>query len=253
MSMLSKLTILAKKAINDKGSRNVSRGSGRTGWRAIVRSAADAVTGDSGTRKTGAAVTRSGETSPHGPDARGVRTSSPSADPRTRAELPAQERPGSSEVDDLARAASRTEAVRPGFMRGLLARAGGGAGGGADGGAGIGRGALFGGAVAGAGLAAGGILAAVAGGAIISSTAGPLLDEAASLGLDFEALAGGIDLTGIAGGIGLEGLSGSVDGLEAAVAESAGGVGEQISGLGDRISELGSQFTIPGLGDLFGR
>ncbi|MET3770018.1 hypothetical protein ABIB15_002722 [Marisediminicola sp. UYEF4] len=153
---------------------------------------------------------------------------------RMRADLPDHEHPRTSGADDLARAAARTEAGRPGFLRGLLARAGG-----QDSRSvgGIGRGALLGGAAAGAGIAAGGVLAAVAGGAVVSSVAGPLLEQAASFGVDFDALASGIDL---------EGLTGGADGLAASA-------GETVSGFGDQLSEFGSDFNLPGLGDFFGR
>ncbi|MCY7405582.1 MAG: hypothetical protein LH475_13335, partial [Cryobacterium sp.] len=144
------------------------------------------------------------------------------------------ERPRTSGADDLARAAARTEAGRPGFLRGLLARAGGHDSRSVGG---IGRGAMLGGAAAGAGLAAGGVLAAVAGGAVVSTVAGPLLEQAASFGVDFDALAGGIDL---------EGLTGGVD-------ELAASAGETVSGLGDQVNEIGSDFNLPGLGDIFGR
>ncbi|WP_236966749.1 hypothetical protein [Marisediminicola antarctica] len=153
---------------------------------------------------------------------------------RMRAELPAHERPGTSGANDLARAAARTEASRPGTLQGLLARAG---GHNARSAGGIGGGALLGGAAAGAGLAAGGVLAAVAGGAVVSSVAGPLLEQAANFGVDFDALASGIDLEGLTGGMG----------------ELAASAGETVSGLGDQLSEFGSDFNLPGLGDFFGR
>lgn len=147
---------------------------------------------------------------------------------RMRRELPPTEQPRSGSTDDLARAATRSELLRPGSIRGLLGRAGG-----------SGRG--IGGAVAGAGvgLAAGGILATIAGGAVLSSVAGPLLEQAAGLGVDLDALAGDIDLGAITG-----------------VDELASGVGDRVSGVGDAIGNLGeqaSEFQLPDLGDLFGR
>ncbi|SDY53831.1 hypothetical protein [Herbiconiux ginsengi] len=195
-------------------------------------------------------------------------------DERMRAELPGHEQPRSSQPDDLARAATRTEMARPGLLRGLLARVGGAPRASAASAASVGRrapgvrpgmrgaagGALAGGAVAGAGLAAGGMLAAVAGGAVVSSVAGPLLEQATNLGVDFDALAGAIDLEaltdgvggveGLAGGVegltggGVDGLAGGMDGLAGGVDELAAGAGETISGLGDQV---------PGLGDLFRR
>ncbi|MGD8166101.1 hypothetical protein ACEXOS_002670 [Herbiconiux sp. P16] len=185
-------------------------------------------------------------------------------DERMRAELPAHEHPRSSRSDDLARAATRTEMGRPGVVRGLLARAGGGRGATGSHSRAGGAGAM-GGAVAAAGLAAGGMLAAVAGGAVVSSVAGPLLEQATSLGVDFDALAGAVDLEGLTGGLdglaggvegltgGVEGLSGGVDELAAGAGETVSGLGDQVSGLGDQVRELASGFEIPGLGDLFRR
>jgi hypothetical protein len=149
---------------------------------------------------------------------------------RMSAELPAHERPRSAEAADLARAAARTQASRPGMLRGLLARAGGGRGR-------TGRG----GAMAGAGLAAGGVLGAVAGAAVVGSVAGPLLEQAAGFGVDFDALAGNVDLDAISGGI--DGIAGDI----------ASGIGDEVTGAGERIADLGSGFDLPGLGDLFGR
>jgi len=286
MSMFSKLTGLAQKALDKSGSSNGSANAGKSDWRATVRNAADALTGDGRTPESGRAVGGSAEPSYPRPAAADARTTEPrrsdsaassggietadraaiarydyllkTADPqqieqahreaferltpsqrdqiqqRMRAELPAHERPRSSGADDLARAAARTEAGRPGVLRGLLARAGG-----RDSRAvgGIGRGAMLGGAAAGAGLAAGGVLAAVAGGAVVSSIAGPLLEQAGNFGVDFDALASGIDL---------EGLTGGVD-------ELAASAGETVSGLGDQVSEFGSGFSIPGVEDFFGR
>jgi len=268
MSMFSKLTGLAQKALGNSGSSNQSGNAGQTDWRAIVRNATDALTGDGHQAAPSAHSTPSGRSDPSATS--GVVDNADraaiarydyllkTADPhqieqvhreaferltpaqrdqiqqRMRAELPAHERPGTSGADDLARAAARTEAGRPGFLRGLLARAGGHDSRSVGG---IGRGALLGGAAAGAGLAAGGVLAAVAGGAVVSSVAGPLLEQAANFGVDFDTLASGIDL---------EGLTGGVD-------ELAASAGESVSGLGDQVSEFGSDFNLPGLGDFFGR
>ena len=138
---------------------------------------------------------------------------------RMRAELPPYEQPASAAPADLARAAARSEAMQPGRMRGLLARAGGTA------------------ALAGAGVAAGGMLAVVAGGAVLSAVAAPLLEQAAGFGVDFDAIAQGVDLDAVTGG--------AMD----AAGEQLSGVGEQVSGFGDVLSDFG----LPGLGDFFGR
>ena len=279
MSMFSKLSGLAQKALDKSGSSNRGATGGQTDWRSVVRSAAGALTGDGRATDAGGPVGRPADPSTGHPAQSTVQSGRSeagadtqadraaiarydyllqTADPhqveqvhreaferltpaqrdqiqqRMQAELPAHERPRTSGADDLARAAARTEAGRPGVLRGLLARAGGqhtrSAGG-------VGRGAMIGGAVAGAGLSAGGVLAAVAGGAVVSSVAGPLLEQAANIGVDFESLASGIDL---------EGLTGGVD-------EIAGSAGEAVSGLGDQVSEFGSGFTLPGLDDFLGR
>jgi hypothetical protein len=335
MSNFSRLLGLAQKALDKTSSSTPDARGGQGDWRSVVRSAAEALTGDgrpgasgpaaSGPVATGPVASAPGTTtttpasaatapaasSTAAASARGaqgadidpadraaiarydylLQTADPhqieqvhreafarltpaqraQIDERMRAELPAHEQPRSSTPDDLARSATRTEMGRPGFLRGLLARAGGGGtpGPGSRSGGVMGAGArsgAIGGAVAGAGLAAGGMLAAVAGGAVVSSVAAPLLEQAAGLGVDFDALAGAVDLEGLTGGIeglaaggieglagGVEGLSGGVDEVAAGAGETVSGLGEQVSGFGDRVRELGSGFEIPGLGDFFGR
>lgn len=150
---------------------------------------------------------------------------------RMDAELAPGERPTSSSPGDLARAAGRTEAARPGRMRGLLSRV-----------RGMGPAGVLGGAAVGA-------LGVVAVGAVGSAVAAPLLEQAAGLGVDFDALAQGVDLEAIASGLGAEELTGAAEGL-------AGSAGEAVSGLGDAASEWGQKLGdlgIPGIGDLFGR
>ncbi|MEY2848086.1 MAG: hypothetical protein RI885_751 [Actinomycetota bacterium] len=284
MSMFSKLAGLAHKALSESGSGQ-KPGSGQrpgggqtTDWRAMVRTAADALTGDG---RTDPAQGRDQAPAPsqtardHGARSAAAPLSDAdraaiarydyllqTADPhqieqvhreafhrltpaqreliheRMSAELPEHERPRSSGTDDLARTAARTEAARPGMLKGLLARVGAGTSRGGSAGSGAGRAALIGGA----GLAAGGLLGAVAGGAIVSSVAGPLLAQAMDFGVDFEALGAGLDIESL----GLDGLTGGVD-------ELASTAGDSVSGFGDQISELGSDFRLPGLDDLFGR
>jgi len=154
---------------------------------------------------------------------------------RMRAELPPHERPASASADNLARAAGRAEAAKPGRMRGLLSRVRGG-----------GRGLGAAGAVGGAAV---GVLGAVAGGAVLSTVAGPLLDQAASLGVDFTALAEGVDLEAIAAGIDVEGFAGAAEGVVGSAGEAVSGLGETASGWGDKLGELG----LPDIRDLFGR
>lgn len=141
---------------------------------------------------------------------------------RMRQELPAHERPQSPSPLDLAWAATRAERMRPGRMRGLLARTGGSSD--SIGGSGIAGGALIG----------------VAGGAIASAAAAPLLEQAIGLGVDFDALANMIDLASIAGSIG----------------GFAGGAGEAGPGLGRQTGAFGGGTGNPGsfsIGDLFKR
>lgn len=113
-----------------------------------------------------------------------------------------------------------------------------------------GRGGLIGAGVVGAG----GLLAAVAGGAIVSAVAGPLLAQAGQLGVDFAGLAEGVDLDALASGVDLETLAGGVD--LGAAGDWAGGAQDAVSGLGDQVGGLGerlSNFDIPGFGDFLGR
>ncbi|WP_243224704.1 cation-transporting ATPase [Microbacterium sp. CIAB417] len=141
---------------------------------------------------------------------------------RMRSEFAPGERPASSSPDDLARAAGRAEALRPGSMRGLLSRVGG---------AGVGGAAVV------AGGAALGVLGAVAAGSVLSAAAGPLLEQATAMGVDFVGLAEGVDVESLAGG----------------ADELLGSAGETVSGLGDSVSEWGSALGDFGLGGLFGR
>ncbi|BAJ76279.1 cation transport ATPase [Microbacterium testaceum StLB037] len=98
-----------------------------------------------------------------------------------------------------------------------------------------GRGGLLGAGVVGAG----GLLAAVAGGAVVSAVAAPLLDQAGQMGVDFAGLAEGVDLTALAEGAGVgEWIGGAQDAVT--------GVGEQVGGFGEQLSNV----EIPGFGDL---
>ncbi|WP_345150365.1 hypothetical protein [Arthrobacter ginkgonis] len=123
--------------------------------------------------------------------------------------LPPAERPRSAEPFDLARAATRAEVSRPGFMPNLLSRS-----------SGTGRAV---GAGAAGGLAAGmagGLLAGVAGAFIGTAIAGPLLDGFSGIG---EGLAGaGEELMG-AGGEALA-AGGDLIGEGTGMVEEAGGL-----------------------------
>ncbi|MBG6056179.1 hypothetical protein IWX81_002611 [Salinibacterium sp. CAN_S4] len=282
MSMFSKLTGLAQKALDKSGSSTPGGSSGQTDWRAIVRTAADTLTGDGRNsdqvrqpepqyRRSAAPPAQAGAASPSAPLSSADRAAIArydyllqTADPH-QVELvhreaferltPAQREQIQQRMTaelpahehprtSTADDLARTAARTEASRPGVLKGLLARAGGGA--GRGVGRGALIGGAAAGAGFAAGGVLTAVAGGAILSSVAGPLLEQAANIGVDFESLANGIDLESIAGGVNLDGLTGGVD-------ELATSAGDTVSGLGDQVSEFGSGFTLPGLDDLFGR
>ncbi|MFE5407496.1 cation-transporting ATPase [Microbacterium sp. NPDC056569] len=151
-----------------------------------------------------------------------------------RSELRPGEQPRSAEAPDLARAAARTEAMRPGAMAGLLARVGR-RGRGASAGGGMARNAAL--------VGVGGMLGAVAGAAVVSTVAVPLLAQAATMGVDFDAIAGSLDLEAIAGGVDLGGAGDLVSGAS----EQLAGAGEAVTGLGEQLSN----FELPGLGDLF--
>lgn len=146
---------------------------------------------------------------------------------RMDAEFAPHERPRSDAPADLARAAGRAEAQRPGRMSALLARAG--------------RGGLVGASV----IGAGGLLAAVAGGAIVSAVAAPLLAQAVNAGVDFAGLAEGLDVEALASGLGADAFGDVAGGAQDALS----GAGEGLSGIGEQISG----FELPGLGDFFGR
>ena len=271
MSRLSKLIGMAAKALDNQGGSAGSSSS--PNWQGLVRSAADALTGDARSASAGtpgvppaagaAPMNRRPSTTPPSAGATGARPSEAdraaiarydylmqTADPhqveqihreafsrltpqqrqqiesRMRTEFPPAERPRSAAPDDLARAAGRAEALRPGRMRGLLGRVGGGA------------------AMVGAGGLAVGVLGSVAAAAVVSSVAAPLLEQAAGFGVDFDALADGVDLSSIAEGVDVSGLAEGAEGL-------VGGAGDAVSGLGDQVSNLGDSFGA--LGDLFGR
>ncbi len=278
MVSFSRLFDLASRAAGKAAPSSPTPGaSGGKDWRDMVRSAADAVTGDRGvSTPPPAASRRPASAAPDGryapPAASRPSSALPAADraaiarydyllrtadpdsveqmhreafarltpaqrahvkERMDADLAPQERPRTATADDLARTAARAEAVRPGRMSGLLARAG--------------RGGLIGAGVVGAG----GLLAAVAGGAVVSAVAAPLLAQAGQLGVDFAGLAEGVDLEAMASGVDLTTLA---DG--AGLSEWAGGAQDAVSGAGEQISGFGeglSNLDIPGFGDFLGR
>lgn len=272
MSKFSRLFDLASRAVDKAASSRPASPTGSGGgkdWRDLVRTAADAVTGDR--RDAPGSPSPSPTTIPaapadrYAPPAAGatsltaadraaiarydylLRTADPDQVERLHREsferlTPAQrahvrgrmdaefaphDRPRSDAPADLARAAGRAEAQRPGRMSALLARAG--------------RGGLVGAGV----IGAGGLLAAVAGGAVVSAVAGPLLAQAMASGVDFAGLAEGLDVEALASGIGADAFGDVAGGAQDAIS----GAGEGLSGLGEQISG----FEIPGLGDIFGR
>lgn len=124
-------------------------------------------------------------------------------------QLPATERPVSDQPQDLARAATRAEVSRPGFMEKIL-------------GSGSGRSRMAGGLAAGAGGLGVGLLGGVAGAFIGTAIAGPLLEGFSGIGDEFGSIADGFG----------ESLSGAGDQISAA--------GE--SGLGDFLGGSGGDF-----------
>ncbi|CAH0232216.1 cation-transporting ATPase [Microbacterium sp. Bi128] len=272
MSKFSRLFDLASRAV-DKASTSrpaSSTGSGGgTDWRDLVRTAADAVTGDrrdapaAPPAASSATPAASGHRyAPPAPDAAALtsedraaiarydyllRTADPDQVERLHREAferltPAQrahvrgrmdaefaphDRPRSDAPADLARAAGRAEAQRPGRMSALLARAG--------------RGGLVGAGV----IGAGGLLTAVAGGAIVSAVAAPLLAQAVNAGVDFAGLTEGLDVEALASGLG----AGAFGDVAGGAQDALSGAGEGLSGIGEQISS----FELPGLGDFFGR
>ncbi|MET4053066.1 hypothetical protein ABID81_002438 [Frigoribacterium sp. PvP054] len=152
---------------------------------------------------------------------------------RLSAEVPAGERPASSEPADLARAATRGETAHPGLMKRVLGSTGGKVAAGAAVGAGV------------AGVA--GLAVAVAGAAAVSSVALPLLGDAVASGIDFDQLTNGFGFEG------LDGLTAGGEEYLGGLGEQVGGLGEQVGGLGDQLGSLGEGFRLPGLGDFFER
>ncbi|MCO1337493.1 hypothetical protein BJH93_01075 [Kocuria polaris] len=120
-------------------------------------------------------------------------------------QVPASERPASDRPQDLARAATRAEVSRPGFMEKILGR-------GVSGRSGMGG--MAAGAAGGLGA---GLLGGVAGAFIGTAIAGPLLDGFAGVGEEFAGAAEGLS----------DGFAGAGDELAAAgegLTDHAGGM-----------------------------
>ncbi|MDF2920879.1 cation-transporting ATPase [Microbacterium sp. NPDC086615] len=100
-----------------------------------------------------------------------------------------------------------------------------------------GRGGLVGAGVVGAG----GLLAAVAGGAVVSAVAAPLLAQAGQMGVDFAGLAEGVDVEALASGVDLASLAEG-----SGIGEWAGGAQDAVNGFGEQLSG----FQLPGLDDI---
>lgn len=267
----------ADKASSSKGSSARAGAPGGRDWRHMVRSAADAVTGD---RRSGAASAPGATSHPAGaPSGRfapvhSAGSSAPltrddraaiarydyllrTADPdrveqmhreafarltpeqraHVRARMDADLPPHERPRTDTAEDLARTAARAEAAQPGRVSQLL----------ARAGRGGMIGAGVVGAG----GLLAAVAGGAVMSAVAGPLLAQAGNLGVDFAGLADGVDLEALASGVPLDSLASGVG-----VDEWAGSAHEAVSGLGDQVGGFGaglSNLGLPGLGDLFGR
>lgn len=120
-------------------------------------------------------------------------------------QVPAAERPASDRPQDLARAATRAEVSRPGFMEKTLGRSGSGR---------SGMGGMAAGAAGGLGA---GLLGGVAGAFIGTAIAGPLLDGFAGVGED---------------------LGGAAEGLT----DGVSGVGEEITAAGEGLTDQAGGF-----------
>jgi hypothetical protein len=139
-------------------------------------------------------------------------------------ELPAGERPRTDDAGDLARAATRAEISRPGFMEQVLGRTGGRSGRGVAGG-------LAAGAAGGLGA---GLLAGVAGAFIGTAVAGPLLEGFAGMGEEFTGAAEGL-ADGVTGaGEEVFGAGGEILSAGEGVADQAGGLFDGFLGAGER-------------------
>ncbi|WP_193103948.1 cation-transporting ATPase [Brachybacterium sp. FME24] len=269
MSTLNRMFGLAKKALETKTTGSTGSGGPAAGqgsdWRSMVRSAADAITGEGGGQRPQSDPSAAPPASPPAPgadlsdtDRRAiarydylVRTAEPDQleqvhreaferlTPHQRAqltatmrsELPESERPRTDAPQDLARSATRLGALDPRKLTRLLSRSGGSGGG-------SGRGLAIG--------AAGGLLGVVAGGAIATAVGGSLLQDAIGSGIDVDSLTEGLemDLGGVTEGI--EGFGGDLSG-------AADGLGGSVSDAGDRVSGFGEGLSNVNLGDLFGR
>jgi len=278
MVSFSRLFDLASKAAGKAASSSRTPGAfGGKDWRDMVRSAADAVTGDRGANTPPPTATRGPASAPSN-----GRYAPPAAS-RPSAALPDADRAAIARYDYLLRTADpdRVEQMhREAFARLTpaqrahvkermdadlapherprtataddLARTAARAEAARPGRmsellAKAGRGGLIGAGVVGAG----GLLAAVAGGAVVSAVAAPLLAQAGQMGVDFAGLAQGVDLEAMASGIDLASLAEG-----AGLGEWAGGAQDAVSGVGERISGLGeglSNLDIPGFGDFLGR
>jgi hypothetical protein len=282
----SRLFDLASKAVDKASSSSSSQrppaAGGGKDWRDMVRSAADAVTGD---RRTGSAATPppappTGRGTPNIPSTSSSGRYAPPAASRASSNLSADDRAAIARYDYLLRTADpdRVEQMhREAFERLTpaqrahvrermdadlapherprsdapddLARTAARAEAARPGRmsallARAGRGGLIGAGVVGAG----GLLAAVAGGAVVSAVAGPLLAQAGQMGVDFAGLAEGVDLEGLASGVDLASLAEGVDVGAAGewaggAAEWAGGAQDAVSGAGDQISGFGDSLS----------
>ncbi|MDU0368399.1 cation-transporting ATPase [Microbacterium sp. KSW4-17] len=275
MVSFSRLFDLASKAAGKaSAAKSGSPSSGNRDWRDMVRSAADAVTGDSRPRTPGAPPATPADR--YAPPAAGRRPASGgavSADDRAaiarydyllrtadpdrveqmhreafarltpaqrahvRERMNAELAPHEQPRSDAPDDLARTAARAEAARPGRMSSLL----------ARAGKGGLVGAGVVGAG----GLLAAVAGGAVVSGVAAPLLAQAMQSGVDFAGLAEGVDLEALASGVDLTSLAeGSGIGEWAGGAQDAvSGAGEQISGFGEGLSNL----DLPGFGDFLGR
>lgn len=294
MSMFSKLTGLAQKALDKNSSSKgnaagpgAASGSGQTDWRSVVRSAADALTGDGrptdGGRATGAAASAPAS-SPVPTSASAPAAARGAASPAT--DLAPADRAAIARYDYLLQTADphQIEQVhREAFERLTpeqraqiearmtdelpeherpkssgsddLARAATRTEMGRPGmlrGLLARAGSLGSGSGARSGVRNGAIGGAVAGagiaaGGVLAAVAGGAILSSVAGPLLEQAGNLGVDFESLANGIDVESLTGGLDGLTGGVDELAAGAGETVSGLGESVAGLGE--NVSGLGD----
>ena len=283
MSMFSKLTGMAQKALDKNGGAPAGgSGSGQTDWRSVVRSAADALTGDgrpTGTsRPTEAGRPAAAEAS--APTPTGARATNPGTqlDPADRAAIarydyllqtadphqieqvhreaferltPAQRAQIESRMTSELPAHERPKSSGSDDLARAATRTEMGRPGmlrgllaraGTLGSGSGGRSGVRNGAIGGAVAGAG-----IAAGGVLAAVAGGAVLSSVAGPLLEQAGNLGVDFESLANGIDLESITGGIDGLAGGVEGLTGGVDELAAGAGETVSGLGE--NVSGLGD----